>query len=249
MSIHPAVAASPAAELALLKPYPGQPDAEVARWFQLKYPSGLTKRSPGAYCAELYKTQPNKSDYGAADWEIVYAEWYGALTDRQKKIMAQAKRIRTTDPEKIAAAKAKRAKDPEYQKELLEKRQAYAASKGAPVRTYRKGVTEDQKRADRKSRNDEARERIRSQIANGRNPFAEDTGFRWLIVNELLTVGSFEMAAPEYADHEAEIKSAYETLRVAKAVKRNGSILTIRPELVEISEAEAFKDDPTYGLV
>ncbi|WP_299360375.1 hypothetical protein [uncultured Paracoccus sp.] len=262
MSEHPVAAVAAHSKIAALQPHSGQSDADVNRWFRNKYPGGLTNKSPGAYAAELYKSKPNRDDYSAADWEDVYTGWYESLTDLQKKILGIPKRNRQNDPERKAKEKAKRARNPEYQRELAEKRQIYAATKSDPVRPYRRSVkvTAEQRRAERKDRNDIARQNIRDALASGRNPFTNEDpqSFKWLIADRLLREGSFNMAAEELSEHAVDVRRAYEALRVAKAVSRKGDTITLRPEIVatrvatdvmpEEDEMDLLKRNPFYQM-
>lgn len=82
------------------KLYAGQPDAETLTWFRAKYPNGITEKSSRAYARELYKTRPSHDDdpEGAA-------AWHAALTDFQRKMLADSNRQKDAEKDEKARIK------------------------------------------------------------------------------------------------------------------------------------------------
>ncbi|MDT1064371.1 hypothetical protein RM190_21095 [Paracoccus sp. CPCC 101403] len=153
-----------------LTPLPGQSDADIEAWIKWKYPAGPDSKTARTYAGELYRTRPSRDDDPKGE-----SEWYGLLTDGQRKILAESKQQKDADPVVKAARKAARKADPEYQRQLVQKRVEYATKiqdeEGRHVRAYRKGVMADTKKSERKARNEQRRARIREALSLRRNPF------------------------------------------------------------------------------
>ncbi|WP_147435500.1 hypothetical protein [Paenirhodobacter hankyongi] len=223
------------------KLYAGQPDAETLTWFRAKYPNGITAKSSRAYARELYKTKPDREEDPAGE-----QDWYSSLTDFQEKLLADANRQKRTDP-KVKAARARaRAADPEYQTKLAKTRMEYAdraEAEGREVRSYRRNVTltPDQKKTERNERNEKRREHIRTAIGRGQNPFAPSKQHvAFMVCARLLEMGRFDpINDPVVSDLAQKLSitedavrklvgGAIETLRTAKAIRKDGAVIVLR---------------------
>ena len=230
-------------------PNAGQTDADVAAWFKLKYPEGVTEKSSRAYTTELYKSRPRQAEDLKG-----YNAWYSDLTDRQRGIMADAKRRSDADPVNIAKRKARRDADPYYQKQLKKQRQEYSdeitTKENRKVRSYRRNenLTDEEKkdraRAERRERNDKLREHIRDELAAGRNPFDQKKfddmnsdddkearhSAKWSLCDGLLKSDGFDTINDprivELAElHDLSIEDAHRLIRGAVEVLRTAKAI------------------------
>lgn len=165
-------------------PAPGQSDAGIEAWRKLKFPDddkhNMFER---LYAGELLKTRP--SDYeGRGEWQL-------SLTDRQREILDQASEKKEADlkvqaqrrqrAEKKRLNEAKRKRDgrlrlADHQNNLDERRAAYAAEKGGPVRSYNTSLgaaamTAVERKAYQADRTQRMNDSLKAELASGRNPY------------------------------------------------------------------------------
>ena len=245
-------ASAPSTPPLSLDPRPGQPDAEVLLWFNSKYPTGRTNKSHGAYAAQLYKTRPkNDGDPAGPHWT-----WCDDLTPLQKEILRYSTYIRQTDPERRAEQKRKADKNPFAIKRREEQRIAYQQkieAEGKTVRSYRRDGTKPDKEtlaAEKKARTNADRQRIRNCLAAGENPF-EPGNAKFDLCRILLERGACALDLDDPAT-----KTAFEALRVAKAVSRKGDVVSLHREIKALRDAEQTQSDmdqlrslPNFGIM